>query len=192
MPSVPTITPPVGPERVIEKIKDGVNSKKLQGISDVIDLTDRNNGLKLVIELKTGFDPNTVLELLYRFTPLEESFSINNVALVEGRPETLDLRDLLGVSSNRWLAGIELVDGLVRDFVSQLPRNTGLVVTSDHGVIDVAEHEKIYFDEIIPEEQVRFVGGDTRGLMVYLKNPEQRSQLMESLNTAVGNDCYLV
>ncbi|NDE89484.1 MAG: DNA topoisomerase IV, partial [Micrococcales bacterium] len=51
----------VGPERVIEKIKDGVNSKKLQGISDVIDLTDRNNGLKLVIELKTGFDPNTVL-----------------------------------------------------------------------------------------------------------------------------------
>ena len=87
----------VGPERVIEKIKDGVNSKKLQGISDVIDLTDRNNGLKLVIELKTGFDPNTVLELLYRFTPLEDSFSINNVALVEGKPETLDLRDLLGV-----------------------------------------------------------------------------------------------
>ncbi len=87
----------VGPERVIEKIKDGVNSKKLQGISDVIDLTDRNNGMKLVIELKTGFDPNAVLELLYRFTPLEESFSINNVALVEGRPETLDLRDLLGV-----------------------------------------------------------------------------------------------
>lgn len=87
----------VGPERLIEKIKEGVNSKKLQGISDVIDLTDRTNGLKLVIELKTGFDPNVVLDLLYRFTPLEESFSINNVALVEGRPETLGLRELLGV-----------------------------------------------------------------------------------------------
>ena len=87
----------VGPEKVIEKIKDGVNNKKLQGISDVTDLTDRTNGLKLVIELKTGFDPATVLDLLYRFTPLEDSFSINNVALVDGRPQTLGLRDLLGV-----------------------------------------------------------------------------------------------
>lgn len=87
----------VGPEKLIEKIKDGVNAKKLQGISDVTDLTDRTNGLKLVIELKTGFDPQVVLELLYRFTPLEDSFGINNVALVNGRPATLGLRDLLGV-----------------------------------------------------------------------------------------------
>lgn len=87
----------VGPEKVIEKIKDGVNSKKLQGISDVTDLTDRTNGLKLVVGLKTGFDPAAVLELLYKFTPLEESFGINNVTLVAGRPATLGLRDLLGV-----------------------------------------------------------------------------------------------
>lgn len=87
----------VGPEKVIEKIKDGVNSKKLQGISDVIDLTDRTNGLRLVIELKTGFDPQTVLDLLYRFTPMEDSFGINNVALVDGRPQTLGLREMLGV-----------------------------------------------------------------------------------------------
>jgi DNA gyrase subunit A len=87
----------IGPEKVIEKIKDGVNNKKLQGISDVTDLTDRTNGLKLVIELKTGFDPQVVLDLLYRFTPMEDSFGINNVALVDGRPLTLGLRDLLGV-----------------------------------------------------------------------------------------------
>lgn len=87
----------VGPEKVIEKIKDGVNSKKLQGIADVTDLTDRTNGLRLVIELKTGFDPQTVLDLLYRFTPMEDSFGINNVALVDGRPQTLGLRDMLGV-----------------------------------------------------------------------------------------------
>jgi DNA gyrase subunit A len=55
----------VGPEKVIEKIKEGVNNKKLQGISDVTDLTDRTNGLRLVIELKTGFDPQVVLDLLY-------------------------------------------------------------------------------------------------------------------------------
>ena len=123
----------VGPERVIEKIKDGVGNKKLQGIADVIDLTDRTNGLKLVIELKTGFDPNVVLDLLYRFTPLEESFSINNVSLVEGRPETLGLRDLLGVylahrvvvtkrrSENRLgkkLARLHLVEGLLKAIFS--------------------------------------------------------------------------
>lgn len=87
----------VGPERVIEKIKDAVQSKKLQGISDVNDLTDRKNGLRLVIAIKSGFDPKLVLEQLYRLTPLEESFSINNVALVGGTPRTLGLIELLQV-----------------------------------------------------------------------------------------------
>src|SRR5690606_3708649 len=87
----------VGPEKVIEKIKDGVTSKKITGISDVTDLTDRKNGLRLVIGIKTGFSPEAVLEQLYRLTPLEDGFSINNVALVEGRPQTLGLRELLRV-----------------------------------------------------------------------------------------------
>jgi DNA gyrase subunit A len=87
----------VGPEKVIEKIKDGVNSKKISGISDVVDLTDRKHGLRLVIGIKTGFSPDAVLEQLYRLTPLEESFSINNVALVDGGPRTLGLRELLQV-----------------------------------------------------------------------------------------------
>jgi len=123
----------IGPEKVIEKIKDGVNSKKLQGISAVTDLTDRTNGLRLVIELKTGFDPQVVLDLLYRFTPMEDSFGINNVALVDGRPQTLGLRDLLGVylahritvtkrrSENRLgkrQARLHLVDGLLIAIVS--------------------------------------------------------------------------
>ncbi len=87
----------VGPERIIEKIKDAVQSKKLQGISDVQDFTDRKNGLRLVITIKTGFDPQAVLERLYRLTPLEDSFSINNVALVEGKPRTLGLKEMLEV-----------------------------------------------------------------------------------------------
>jgi DNA gyrase subunit A len=87
----------VGPEKVIEKIKDGVTNKKLSGISDVTDLTDRTHGLRLVIGIKTGFDPAAVLEHLYRYTPLEDSFNINNVALVNGGPRTLGLRDLLQV-----------------------------------------------------------------------------------------------
>ncbi|MEF3404859.1 DNA gyrase/topoisomerase IV subunit A [Agromyces sp. CCNWLW203] len=87
----------VGPEKVIEKIKDGVNAKKINGISDVTDLTDRTNGLRLVIGIKTGFSPEAVLEQLYRLTPLEDSFNINNVALVDGGPQTLGLRELLQV-----------------------------------------------------------------------------------------------
>ena len=87
----------VGPERVIEKIKDGVQAKKLAGIANVTDLSDQHNLLRLVVEIKTGFDPMAVLEQLYRYTPLEESFSINNVALVDGGPRTLGLLDLLRV-----------------------------------------------------------------------------------------------
>ncbi|SFI32813.1 DNA topoisomerase IV subunit A [Microbacterium saccharophilum] len=87
----------VGPERVIEKIKDAVGAKKLTGIADVTDLTDRNHGLRLVIGIKTGFDPAAVLEQLYRLTPLEDSFGINNVALVDGQPQTLGLKELLRV-----------------------------------------------------------------------------------------------
>ncbi|MFM1783953.1 MAG: hypothetical protein RLZZ579_230 [Actinomycetota bacterium] len=117
----------VGPERVVEKIRDAVNSKKLTGIHNVVDLTDRENGLRLVVELKTGFDPDSVLEALYKLTPLEENFSINNVALVKGRPEQLSLKSLMQVyldhrievvrrrSKNRLdrrKARLHLIDGL--------------------------------------------------------------------------------
>ena len=87
----------VGPEKVIERIKDLVQSRKLAGISDVKDLTDRRHGMHLVIEVKSGFVPEAVLEELYRLTPMEDSFGINNVALVEGQPRTLGLKDLLTV-----------------------------------------------------------------------------------------------
>jgi DNA gyrase subunit A len=87
----------VGPERVVAKIKDLVNAKKIAGIADLKDLTDRQQGLRLVIEVKNGFHPEAVLEELYRLTPMEETFGINNVALVDGQPRTLGLRDLLQV-----------------------------------------------------------------------------------------------
>ncbi|MDQ1007865.1 DNA gyrase subunit A [Streptomyces sp. V4I23] len=87
----------VGPEKVISKIKDLVSAKKLQGIADVKDLTDRQHGLRLVIEIKNGFIPEAVLEQLYKLTPMEESFGINNVALVDGQPLTLGLKELLEV-----------------------------------------------------------------------------------------------
>jgi DNA gyrase subunit A len=84
----------IGPEKVIARIKELIGDKKLQGVSDVKDYSDRKVGLRLVIECKTGFNPSAVLDELYRLTPLEEGFSINNVALVDNQPQTLSLRQL--------------------------------------------------------------------------------------------------
>src|SRR5579859_1398991 len=87
----------VGPEKVIARIKDLVGAKKLAGIADVKDLTDRHRGLHLVIEIRSGFHPEAVLDELYRLTPMEETFGINNVALVDGQPRLLGLRELLQI-----------------------------------------------------------------------------------------------
>ncbi|RJQ76671.1 DNA topoisomerase IV subunit A [Pseudonocardiaceae bacterium YIM PH 21723] len=88
----------VGPEKIIEKITDEVNkSKRLTGIADVKDLTDRENGTRLVIECKVGVNPQALLADLYRLTPMEQSFGINNLVLVNGQPQTLGLKALLEV-----------------------------------------------------------------------------------------------
>ncbi|WP_019145555.1 DNA gyrase/topoisomerase IV subunit A [Aeromicrobium massiliense] len=87
----------VGPEKVVEAIKKLVQAKKIQGISDLKNLSDRHKGLHLVIEVKNGFVPEVLLEQLYKHTPLETSFSINAVALVDGQPRTLTLKQMLEV-----------------------------------------------------------------------------------------------
>ena len=87
----------VGPEKVIERISDGVKNRKLEGISGAFDLTDRHNGTRIVIEIKTGFDPHAVLVQLFKHTPLQDNFAMNNVALVDGRPHTMGLKEMLQV-----------------------------------------------------------------------------------------------
>ncbi|MDG4766364.1 DNA topoisomerase 4 subunit A [Solwaraspora sp. WMMD406] len=86
----------VGTERIIEKITEEVNkTKRLQGIADVKDLTDRENGTRLVVECKIGVNPQALLADLYRLTPMEQSFGVNNLVLVDGQPRTLGLKELL-------------------------------------------------------------------------------------------------
>ncbi len=84
----------VGVERVVSKIKDLVNGNKISGIADVANLSDRKSGMRLLIECKTGVNPELLLEQLYKLTPMEETFGINNVVLVDGVPTTLGLYDL--------------------------------------------------------------------------------------------------
>jgi DNA gyrase subunit A len=157
----------VGPEQVRERIADLVRSKKLQGVSDVEDYTDRTHGLRLVVELKSGFVPDAVLEQLYRLTPLETTFAINNVTLVEGQPRTLGLRDLLQVylqhrmevvrrrsayRRGRREARLHLVDGLLValldiDEVIQLIRSSDDAATAKarlESVFDLSDVQAQY------------------------------------------------
>lgn len=87
----------IGTEKLKEKIIEEINKKRLVGIADAKDLSDRKHGLRFVIECKTGVNPNALLAELYRLTPLEVPFSISNLALVKGKPETLGLKQMLEV-----------------------------------------------------------------------------------------------
>lgn len=78
----------------IQKISQLVTDKKLEGIADVNDESDRD-GMRIVVDLKRDANPKVVLNKLYQMTPLQSSFSINNVALVKGRPHTLNLKEMI-------------------------------------------------------------------------------------------------
>ncbi len=79
---------------LVAKIADLVNDKKIEGISDIRDESDRN-GLRVVIELRRDAVGSVVLNNLFKLTPLQSSYGINNVALVNGRPRTLNLKDII-------------------------------------------------------------------------------------------------
>ena len=79
---------------MIKKTADLVNEKKIEGISTIRDESDRT-GMRIVYELKRDAVPNVVLNTLYKFTQLQSSFSVNNIALVNGRPQMLNLKDLI-------------------------------------------------------------------------------------------------
>jgi len=122
----------IGPEKVVEKIADLVKAKKIQGISDIVDLSDGQQGTKVVVEIKNGYEPEEILEKLYKLTPMEDQFSVNAVALVNGRPQTLGLKELLQVFIDHRIevvrrrsehrlgkaqARLNLVDGLLKAII---------------------------------------------------------------------------
>ena len=84
----------VSPSQIIIKAVDLVNDKVIDGISEVRDESGRQ-GLRIVFDLKRDAIPNIVLNKLYKYTPLQTSFSVNNIALVKGRPEMLNLKDMI-------------------------------------------------------------------------------------------------
>ena len=85
----------VGPSDLISHTADLVKEGKITGISNIENLSNKKNGIRIIIDLKKEAIPNVVLNKLYQLTALQSSFSINNVALVNGRPETLNLKQLI-------------------------------------------------------------------------------------------------
>lgn len=199
----------VGPEKVIEKVKQLVQSKKLQGIADIIDLTDRTKGLHLVIEVKTGFNPEAVLEQLYRLTPMEESFGINNVALVDGQPRTLGLKELLQVYVDfrtgvvrrrtehrlgRKQDRLHLVEGLLVaildiDEVIQLIRSSDDAAAAKERLVAVFDLSEVQADYIL-ELQLRRLTKFSR--IELEKEQEELRREIERLEAVLGDQQLLL
>ena len=158
----------IGPEKVVERIADLAKAKKIQGISDIIDLTDGQTGTNVVIEIKNGFEPEKVLEQLFKLTPMEDAFAINAVALVNGRPQTLGLKKLLEVFIEHRIevvrrrsefrkakanSRLTLVDGLLKAII-----DIDKVIKIIRGSDDAATaKEKLMKDFKLNDEQVTYI-----------------------------------
>ncbi|MDP3890165.1 DNA topoisomerase (ATP-hydrolyzing) subunit A [Nocardioides sp.] len=198
----------VGVEKVIGRIKDLVQAKKIQGISDVKDLTDMTKGLHLVIEVKNGFHPEALLEQLYKMTPMEESFGINAVALVDGQPRTLGLREMLQVflahridvvrRRSRFRRGkaadrLHLVEGLLVaildiDEVIQLIRgsdNTAMARERLMTVFDLTETQTDYILEMPLRRLTKF------SRLELEKEQSELQATIEALDAILGDETLL-
>ena len=158
----------IGPEKVVERIADLAKAKKIQGISDIIDLTDGQTGTNVVIEIKNGFEPGKVLEQLFKLTPMEDAFAINNVALVNGRPQTLGLKQLLEVfiahrievvrrrsefRKAKATSRLTLVDGLLKAIID-IDKVIKIIRGSDDAS---AAKEKLIKDFKLNDEQATYI-----------------------------------
>jgi DNA gyrase/topoisomerase IV subunit A len=158
----------IGPEKVVERIAALVKAKKIQGISDIIDLSDGQTGTNVVIEIKNGFEPEEVLEKLYALTPMEDAFAINAVALVKGRPQTLGLKELLRVFIDHRIevvrrrsefrkakaeARLGLVDGLLKAIID-IDKVIKIIRGSDDAA---AAKDKLIKDFKLNEEQATYI-----------------------------------
>lgn len=198
----------VGPEKVIEAIKKLVLAKKLQGISDIKNLTDRHKGLQLVIEIKNGFIPETILEQLFKSTPMESSFGINAVALVDGQPRTLGLKQMLEVylehridvvrrrtTFRRGKAAdrLHLLDGLLIaildiDEVIQLIRSSENRGEARERLMSVFDLSQLQADFILD----RTLGSLTRLSRIDIeREADELRKLIEGLDAILGDEAVL-
>ncbi|MEH6763056.1 MAG: DNA gyrase subunit A [Aequorivita antarctica] len=117
---------------MIKKTADMVNDKKIEGISNIRDESDRN-GMRIVYILKRDAIPNIVLNTLYKFTALQSSFSVNNIALVKGRPQMLNLKELIHYFvEHRHEVVVRRTEYLLRKAEERAHILEGLIIASDN------------------------------------------------------------
>ena len=117
---------------MIKKTADLVNDKKLEGIADIRDESDRN-GMRIVYVLKRDAVPNVVLNKLYKYTQLQSSFSVNNIALVKGRPEMLNLKDMIHhFVEHRHVVVVRRTEFELRQAEKRAHVLEGLLIAIDH------------------------------------------------------------
>jgi predicted AlkP superfamily pyrophosphatase or phosphodiesterase len=107
-------------------------------------------------------------------------------------PELDQTAHAKGWKSNEWLNLLESLDSEVSSLAKGIGKSTGLIVTADHGVIDIPSSSHIYLDEIISEDELLDVGGDTRGLFLYLKKPERNDEVIELLERSLSDSCFVL
>ncbi|MFO7789844.1 MAG: DNA gyrase subunit A [Bacteroidota bacterium] len=179
----------VNKAELIMKIADLINEKKIDGISNVNDESDRN-GMRIVIDLKRDAVSNIILNKLYRFTQLQNSFSINNIALVKGRPQMLNLKDILNhfiehrheilIRKTKYeLAQAEkrahILEGLIKalDFIDEviaIIRGSKTVEEARNGLIERFE---------LSEEQAKAIVEMRLRSLVALESEKLRAELAE-------------
>ncbi|MGK0294149.1 MAG: DNA gyrase subunit A, partial [Ulvibacter sp.] len=117
---------------MIKKTADLVNDKKIEGISNIRDESDRN-GMRIVYILKRDAIPNIVLNMLYKYTALQSSFSVNNIALVKGRPQMLNLKELIHYFvEHRHEVVVRRTEYLLRKAKERAHILEGLIIASDN------------------------------------------------------------
>ncbi len=122
----------VSPSQIIVKAVDLVNDKVIEGISEVRDESGRQ-GLRIVFDLKRDAIPNIVLNKLYKYTPLQTSFSVNNIALVNGRPQMLNLKDMIHhYVDHRHEVVIRRTEYLLKEAEKRAHILEGLIIASDN------------------------------------------------------------
>ena len=198
----------VGPEKVIERLKTLVQTKKIQGIADVKNLTDREKGLRLVIEIKNGFHPEAILEQLYKLTPMEDTFGINAVALVDGQPKTLGLKEMLEVflghrfevvrrrttfRRNKAADELHLVDGLLIavldiDEVIELIRSSENATEARERLMGVFDLDEVQANYIL-DMQLRRLTKYSR--LELEKRQDELRRLIEELDAILNDEQQL-
>ncbi|MDB4298785.1 DNA gyrase subunit A [Flavobacteriaceae bacterium] len=117
---------------MIKKTADLINDKKIEGISNIRDESDRN-GMRIVYILKRDAIPNIVLNTLFKYTALQSSFSVNNIALVKGRPQMLNLKDLIHYFvEHRHEVVVRRTEYLLRKATERAHILEGLIIASDN------------------------------------------------------------